>query len=296
MSVQLASIPSRPRVRLFGQYLVEEGIIPRTQLEEALTLMAATNATLGELAVERGLLTRSQADEVNRLQHHIDGRWGELALTLQIGAIDAQSLEDLCWEQQSSNLRLTDALVEIGALSPSEVEKHLQHFEAEQADACPFSTLPPTYRHFTPARTVLEALPRFAGRLLRSPVRISGAQRWDPTDALLHSATVWVSGTFGLGVGLTVGEALGATFLRHLCSRVDPPDPSVAVGQFVGRLCELVERRAGAHTQATVPELGQLPPRGVRFDVAFGDGLGRLILERGGRRTVQGTPQTPTFS
>src|SRR5690606_16838159 len=96
-----ARAASSPPVRLFGQFLVEEGIIAQDDLDEALNLMSAINVTLGDLAVERGLISRHEADEVNRMQRCIDGRWGEIALTLGIGKLTPERIEELHWQQES---------------------------------------------------------------------------------------------------------------------------------------------------------------------------------------------------
>jgi hypothetical protein len=287
-SASIESAPSRPpaavpKVRLFGQFLVHEGLITPADLDEALTLMAATNTTLGELAVSRGIMTRAEADEVQRLQQHVDGRWGELALTLQLGALTEERLDELCWEQQASNLRLTDALVELGILSASEIEFQLRRFDDEQGAIDPFAALPARYRDCPPVPVILSVLPRLAGRLLRSPLRMSPPRRF-ARRPLAHSATVMLQGATPVEVGLTVDDALGAACVEHMrIGGAEADDPQAFVGRFVTRLCELATRRLAAElhdVRVDMPQLGVMPRRGLAFELALGDGSAILVLAR----------------
>jgi hypothetical protein len=285
-SIDPASPPpeARPQVRLFGQFLVHEGLITPLHLDEALSLMAATNTTLGELAVSRGIVTRAEADEVHRLQQHVDRRWGELALTLQLGGLTQERLEELCWEQQTSNLRLTDALVELGCLSASEIEAQLRRFEEEQDAIDPVAALPRRYREYPPVPALLVALPKLAGRLLRSPLRMSAPSRFAARRALSHSATACLHGAFELAVGLSIDAALGMTFAERMRMDDGDHDPTPFVARFVTRLCEIVVHRLAAEAHALrvdVPDLGMLPRRGIALDLALGDGAALLVLARG---------------
>jgi hypothetical protein len=286
-SASLDSAPSRqpaaPKVRLFGQFLVGEGLITPADLDEALSLMAATNTTLGELAVSRGLMTRAEADEVHRLQQHVDGRWGELALGLGLGGLTEERLDELCWEQQASNLRLTDALVELGVMSASEIEAQLRRFEDEQDAIDPFAALPARYRDCAPVPVILAVLPRFAGRLLRTPLRMSPPRRFTARRALAHSATVMMYGDSPLEVGLSVDDELGAAFVSHMRMGTDTEDPRAFVGRFLTRLCELTTRRLTVDAKPVridIPDLGLLPRRGLCFDLALGNGTAMLVLAR----------------
>jgi hypothetical protein len=262
---------------------VQEGLITPVDLDEALSLMAATNTTLGELAVSRGIMTRADADEVHRLQQHVDGRWGELALGLHLGALTEERLDELCWEQQTSNLRLTDALVELGVLSASEIEVQLRRFEDEQDAIDPVGSLPRRYRECPPIPVILAVLPKLAGRLLRTPLRMSPPRRFSARHALVHSATAQLHGPFPLEVGLSVDAELGAACIEHMRMSEDDEDPRPFVGRFVTRMCELVARRLradGHEVRVGVPELGILPRRGVALDLALGDGAAVLVLAR----------------
>ena len=82
---------SPPGAQLFGQFLVQEGVLDETELDNALNLMAAVNATLGDLAVEQGLVSQSEADRVAKLQREVDGRWGDIAVTLGVGGSSAST-------------------------------------------------------------------------------------------------------------------------------------------------------------------------------------------------------------
>ena len=51
-------------VKIFGQYLIEQGEIDSAQLRAALELMDRENRSLGELATAEGILSAERADKV----------------------------------------------------------------------------------------------------------------------------------------------------------------------------------------------------------------------------------------
>lgn len=280
---------SAPPVRLFGQYLIDQGVIEQADLDEALGLMRATNLTLGDLAVERGWVTRHEAEEINRLQRCIDGRWGEIALTLGVGQLTAESIEELRWEQQSTNLRLTDALVELGLLSATEVEDLLDRFETQQLSSVT-ARLPSAFQHSC-AYELLDVLPRVIARVLRSPVRFGPPQVWDDhgfgTSAALIIDTATERLSVGLSVESSVAESMGARL--GVATFTGPTEstelwPEQAVAEFLKLLGEHISRRLEAQTvpllQIRAPEMGQLPHRGLVFTMALASGQAVLVIDR----------------
>lgn len=265
----------RPRARLFGHFLVEQGVLAAEALDEALALMNASNATVGELAVARGLMTNAEADEVNRLQRHVDGRFGELAILLGIGGMTPQHLDALCWEQESTNIRLSDALVELGYINPTELEDWLREFqtcEASQPD--PVDTLPEVLRASQSALLALESLPRLAQRVLRTPARIGAATPWHGRHHRTHAAGT-LGGRSPLGVGLSFDERCGDA----LSPLADDDDPQSGVCRFTRLLCALIDSRInGTASTLSEPVPGELPKSAWEFDLALGQGTGVLLL------------------
>ena len=58
--------------RLLGTYLVEQGMISKTQLTEVYRKQEMDRAKLGVIAVAEKLMTIAQAEQVNALQASMD--------------------------------------------------------------------------------------------------------------------------------------------------------------------------------------------------------------------------------
>jgi hypothetical protein len=282
MRVSLARSSEGAPVRLFGQFLIDEGVLDEEDLSEALVLMHASNVTLGDLAVEKGLVTRHEAEEIARLQRCIDGRWGEIALTLGIGRITAEQLEELRWEQESQNLRLTDALVQLGYLSPTEVERLLLRFETEHASTV--TARLPTGWQRSAAADLLDVLPRVFSRVLRSPVRFGHPRIWDGHSLDLSAQTQIETACEHLAAGLTVDTKVAQTISHCMRDRDIGLAAETGVASFVALLVDHVRRRLESEhlpfVEVHSPECGQVPRRGLAFDLALSAGQAILVIDR----------------
>ena len=262
------------RPRLFGQFLVERGVLTRAELAEALTLMRALNSSIGELAVANGLVTPAQAEQIHALQRQVDGRWGEIAVALGIGGATAQRIERLAWEQELANIRLSDAVVELGFASPTEIDR--LHAEFEDGTADDGAALDEILE------LVLEGLPRLVGRTLGSPVR-AGAPRIHDGTPLPHPVEIAILGPTPVLVGLAVDRPLARAIALAL------PDADARIGgriesglaELVGIVGDHVRRRldirAAGHSLGTT-RLGTLPASGTSVALALGDGDALLVL------------------
>lgn len=273
---------STPPLRLFGQFLVDEGAIAQEDLDEALGLMSAVNVTLGDLAVERGLISRHEAEEINRLQRCIDGRWGEIALTLGLGRLTPERIEELHWQQESQNLRLTDALVQLGAVCPTEVEAYLEQFDALLGSAGG-PPLPSDWNQSC-AQDLVDVLPRVFLRVLRSPLRIGPARSWDRVPLDVHAQISLETEFEHLTVGLSVQERVAEAFGRRLQQSVTGCTSSMHVLAFTHLLVDHVRRRIEARTQErviTIPGASEhLPETGLALDLVSSEGRSILVLDR----------------
>lgn len=271
----------RPRPRLFGQWLVHRGVITPADLREALALLRAVNSTIGELAVAHGLVTPAQADEINALQRHVDGRWGDIAIALGIGKATAARIEQLAWEQQLENLRLSDALVEIGVLSATEVDEWVEAFERD--DATPDEIGGET-------RVLLDqlsdGLSRMLRRVLATPVRLSPPGVWDG-HAYDHQARCVIEGDLGCMIGLSVdrrvARAMAEALLDGAAAGPGALKLDAAVGAFLvlfgGHAARRLEARGEHHPhRALPPESGQLPVAGCAVEIATAQGAALLVL------------------
>jgi hypothetical protein len=257
-----------PRPHLFGRFLVERGVIDEDALCEALDLMRTVNTSLGRLAADCGLITEHEADEAGALQADVDGQWGEIALALGLGNLTFERLERLRDEQEAGNLRLSDALVELGHVSCTEVETLWSAYERERDASDPLASLPTSLAGDPAARAIVEAFPRLARRILGLPARVGPARTWNATEA-------------GAGLTLRLGRRRPLSFGLRLRA-VDVDDIS-AVARFVQVLGEHAMRCAAAHdaddaAAVQAATAGPLPGRGIGFDFVIGDLEGAFVL------------------
>lgn len=262
-----ASTPHPPR--LFGRYLVEHEIIDEAALAEALELMKLVNRTVGQLATERGLVTAAQAERVATLQREIDGRWGEIAVAAGFGSLDAHHIEALLAEQTMGNLRLSDALVELGHMSASEVEVWWSRYEAERAGVDPLATLPEEYRSSVVVREVLQVLPRISVRTLGLSMRLGEARPWTGAGASDVAATIDLDGQQCLSFGI----------LLHDSGPLSEDDVVHLVGTAAWHAARRLESTcATARLALEEPQRGVVPELGVAMDAAIGDATCTLVL------------------
>ena len=272
---QLAAPSARPRPRLFGQFLVAQGAIGETDVNEALQLMRLVNSPVGEIAIGEGLLSRDQVDTILAAQRHIDGHFFELAASLGLGG---QELEALCADQAIENLRFGDALVEVGAISSTALEEHLRVYEAEEHYATPMLSPGSTVL----ARCVADLLPRLARRALSTSVRFSSGRAWTGEAHDVH-ATATVRGQGGVSLGLSVEDVVA--------NRLGPRRRTAAtawarqlapllLADFVGLTMNMALQKMGTPRDGTLAP-GELPVRGICFDIAFESGGGLLVIDAG---------------
>ena len=66
--------------RLLGNYMMEKGLLSRTQLVKSYQIQETHRAKLGVIAVSEKLMTIAQAEQVNALQASMNKRFGDIAI------------------------------------------------------------------------------------------------------------------------------------------------------------------------------------------------------------------------
>jgi len=270
----------RARPRLFGQWLVNRGLMTAADLREALALMRAVNSTIGELAVAHGLVTASQAEEIGELQRHVDGRWGDIAIALGVGRATAARIEQIAWEQQIENLRLSDALVELGFLSATEVEDLLAEFDDDAESGATDLDAETRAR----IEVLTEGLPRLLRRVLGGAARMSAPR---PADGVRYeyAAQFTMVGPSGCTIGVSVDRRVARSLADAL--RVDvgaSPSPRLdtAVGAFLvlygGHLARQLQAVGQGSYHALPPIAGTLPEGRWAVDLALADGKCTVVI------------------
>lgn len=119
--------------KFLGQFLLEQGLIDRNQLLDALEFQRRSNPILGELAQARGMLDAAQAQAINDQQRREDKRFGDIAQAL--GLLSAAQVDELLAQQKAQRKLFGEILIEHGMLSREQVEQALQAQLAERDDA-----------------------------------------------------------------------------------------------------------------------------------------------------------------
>lgn len=259
--------------RLFGQYLVDGGVIAAVDVVEALELMRLVNSPVGEIAVGEGLLSVVQVQTILNEQRQVDGRFFELAASMGLGG---DQLQSLCAEQAVENLRFGDALVEVGAITSTALEEQLRIYDQE--DHWPAISMPRTASAI--AQMTADLVPRLARRTLGSTLRFGAARPWDGEGADVH-ATASANGAHGLSLGVSVDHGVAAA----LSSAGAAPATSwacqlapILLADFAGLTVKMAQRKLGIEADLTLTP-GELPVQGICFDVAFESGAGVLVID-----------------
>lgn len=119
--------------KFLGQFLLEQGLIDRQQLLEALDLQRSSNPRLGELAQALGMLDYIQAARINERQRREDKRFGDLALEMEL--LTGEQVHTLLEQQRARRRQVGDILVERGALTTVQLAQALQAQEHDRGAA-----------------------------------------------------------------------------------------------------------------------------------------------------------------
>lgn len=111
----------------FGHYLLNQGLITNSQLQDALQYQETVHVKFGVIAVDKGLMTSTQVDEVHEKQKQIDKRFGEIAV--ELGYLTEEQVEELISHQKQGYLYLAQALVDRGYLTMDKFSSALNEYK-----------------------------------------------------------------------------------------------------------------------------------------------------------------------
>ena len=272
-------------VKIFGQYLIEQGVVDSEQVRAALELMERENRSLGELATAEGILTVQDADKVNAEQRHRDCPFGELAI--EMGLISEAQIDGLVRLQERSRLRIGQALVRLGSLENERLAELLASYEADQA---PYRTgevvLPDGLHEDALAPAVLDLFPKLLMRIARIVARVGTGEPASAVPDLPVRSAVRVRGDASLQICLVGDEE----FSRQLAGAAAGIDVSGAnlelladgVGEFLnvlaGNAMSLLEQK-GVSTELEPPRNEIEFDDGYLFELAVNVGSAALFLK-----------------
>ena len=106
--------------RLIGHYLIEHGMLTKSQIVEVYKEQEYNRAKLGVIAVAEKLMTIAQAEQVNMLQASMDKRFGDIAI--EKGYLSEAQVGRLLELQGNSYLAFLQAIVDKGYLNMEQLE------------------------------------------------------------------------------------------------------------------------------------------------------------------------------
>lgn len=113
----------------FGNYLVKNGVITETQLEEVLELQKTSRVKMGLIAVSEKMLTARQTYEINMLQVTLDKRFGDIAV--EKGYLTPEQVDKIISLQGNQYLLFIQALIDKNYVTMADVDTHVLRFKAD---------------------------------------------------------------------------------------------------------------------------------------------------------------------
>lgn len=113
--------------QFFAQYILNQGLLTPSQVQEVLESRRGAQVKLGILAMNQGFLTAVQVEEIHRLQHTIDKRFGEIAL--DEGYLSEEQLMILLDTQESDHLNFGQTLVDKGFMDLEQLQHVLENYK-----------------------------------------------------------------------------------------------------------------------------------------------------------------------
>lgn len=118
-------------VQFFGQFLLEQNVITRDQLLDAVEYQEAQNLKLGAYAVKKEFISQADVERINQLQQSKDLRFGEAAV--ELGLLSKGQVEELITAQKNDRIYLGEAVVTKGHASQEQIDEALDNFKKQQA-------------------------------------------------------------------------------------------------------------------------------------------------------------------
>ena len=233
--------------KFLGQFLLEQGLIDRQQLLDALEGQRASNPLLGELAVACGMLDGEQAQRINERQRREDLRFGDIAQSM--GLLTAAQIETLLARQKAGSKFFGQILLEQGALTPDALAEALKAHEAGRDEAIDALNAEVAAH---PAGAVMDnaisTCTRLFPRLLQTRCQFSSLVGADGADACRVTAHVRIDAQPPLMVAIgsdpETTSNIGHAFLSLPAGECDEALAQDALGELVNVLMGYVVKDA----------------------------------------------------
>ena len=113
-------------MKLFGSYLIEQGLVTREQVLQALDTQHIFRVPIGRIAVSEGKMSETQVLETLNCHTDYDQSFG--AAALKLGFLRTDDLQHLLRVQKAETRLIGEILVEMGAIDRPTMESKLQEF------------------------------------------------------------------------------------------------------------------------------------------------------------------------
>jgi len=118
---------------MFGQYLIAQGIVDEKSVYDALNCQKARKQPIGKIALQEKMLTVKQvfailnikAEKLNNKSEK-PKLFGEIAI--ELGYLDARSVDDLLSIQRKSVTPIGEILIEMGKIDHPTLETMLKRY------------------------------------------------------------------------------------------------------------------------------------------------------------------------
>jgi hypothetical protein len=268
------------RVRFFGDFLIERGVVAREHVAAAARRMLEVNRTLAAMAQERGWLTAAQVEQIHAQQLLHNRVWGEQAIAL--GLLDQAQVMRLLADQRARHIRLGEALLELGHVARPVLERALAEFAEERAQAGALARrLPAELGRCAAARWVLEHFCELTLRIARLPTRLGEAWEWKGSTEHEYQVQLLLGGAAPLELGIAAERGFGAVLAQGWLGLEPDALERALLLDLLGQLLGLIAGRAAAECadlSPGPPEADALPASGTAVEFAAPYGRGLLVL------------------
>ena len=243
-------------VKFLGQYLLEQGLINREQLLQALDIQRQCSPMLGELAVEAGLLDSRQAETINDRQRQEDKRFGDIAMAL--GWLDAGQIDGLLDLQKSRRKMFGEILIEQGMLSRQQLEQALHEQQAERSVAQQdYQQAVASHAMAREVGLLLDTCDKQFLRILKRRSQFSAVLASPAAEAGRVTACIEVAASRPLIIGIAcdgdTARNIACAFMRIKPERCDDELARDALGELLNVIMGYVIRETLADDESYTP-------------------------------------------
>ncbi len=270
------------KLSFFGQFLVEQKLLTEEQLADALALMARTNKRLGALAVEAGWLTLPQAELIKERQRTVDALYGEISITSRL--LTGEQVEELLRRQVKTNLRIGDAVRQLGFMDERGVEEAFSCFvEAHRSHSLDTDTFEQPLVSYA-----IENFNRVLTRMCTVPTKAGGVKRWTRDREMPVACSLPLQGDPSMVVATSMTQEMAVELVAGMLGFSEAESELLdgdLIDDVIGELLNILAVQLTEHAaewklalEPGQPRPGGLPDRALFASLLTPSGTGAIIV------------------